>query len=117
MVRVTVVRGNAGEVATIVGVEAEVRGVDSVGVSADPAELALQAARTLGLVVSSVPVAWLPPGSVPEINTSTRCPGTTNPARPTISSTLTATARDPGGMVAAKPAPAPLGAKRSSTMG
>jgi hydroxyethylthiazole kinase len=52
VVRVTVVRGNAGEVATIVGVEAEVRGVDSVGVSADPAELALQAARTLGLVVS-----------------------------------------------------------------
>ena len=52
VVRVTVVRGNAGEVATIVGVEAEVRGVESVGVSADPAELALQAARTLGLVVS-----------------------------------------------------------------
>lgn len=52
VVRVTVVRGNAGEVATIVGVEAEVRGVDSVGVSADPADLALQAARTLGLVVS-----------------------------------------------------------------
>jgi hydroxyethylthiazole kinase len=51
-VRVTVVRGNAGEVATIVGVKAEVRGVDSVAVSGDPAELARQAARTLGLVVS-----------------------------------------------------------------
>ena len=52
VVRVAVVRGNAGEVASIVGVEAEVRGVDSVGVAAEPAELALQAARTLGLVVS-----------------------------------------------------------------
>jgi hydroxyethylthiazole kinase len=51
-VKVTVVRGNAGEVATIVGVDAEVRGVDSVGVSADPAELARRAASTLGLVVS-----------------------------------------------------------------
>jgi hydroxyethylthiazole kinase len=62
-VRVTVVRGNAGEVATIVGVEAEVRGVDSIGVSADPGELALQAAKTLGLVVSiSGPVDYASDG-------------------------------------------------------
>jgi hydroxyethylthiazole kinase len=51
-VNVTVLRGNAGEVATLVGVEAEVRGVESVGVSGDPAELARAAARTLGLVAS-----------------------------------------------------------------
>ena len=43
-VDVTVLRGNAGEVATLVGVEAEVRGVESVGVGGDPAELARVAA-------------------------------------------------------------------------
>ena len=37
---VAVLRGNAGEVATLVGVEAEVRGVESVGGGGDPAELA-----------------------------------------------------------------------------
>ena len=49
---VAVLRGNAGEVATLVGVEAEVRGVESVGGGGDPAALAREAARTLGLVVS-----------------------------------------------------------------
>ena len=49
---VTVLRGNAGEVATLVGVEAEVRGVESVGVGGDPAALARGAARALGLVVT-----------------------------------------------------------------
>jgi hydroxyethylthiazole kinase len=49
---VTVLRGNAGEVATLVGVEAEVRGVESVGAGGDPAVLAREAARTLGLVAS-----------------------------------------------------------------
>ena len=49
---VAVLRGNAGEVATLVGVEAEVRGVESVGAGGDPAELARDAARTLGLVAS-----------------------------------------------------------------
>ena len=49
---VTVLRGNAGEVATLVGSEAEVRGVESVGAAGDPAELAREAARTLGLVAS-----------------------------------------------------------------
>ena len=49
---VAVLRGNAGEVATLVGVEAEVRGVESVGAGGDPAELAHEAARTLGLVAS-----------------------------------------------------------------
>jgi hydroxyethylthiazole kinase len=51
-VAVAVLRGNAGEVATLVGVEAEVRGVESIGVEGDPGELAREAARTLGLVAS-----------------------------------------------------------------
>jgi hydroxyethylthiazole kinase len=49
---VTVLRGNAGEVATLVGVEAEVRGVESIGAGGDPADLAREAARALGLVAS-----------------------------------------------------------------
>ena len=44
-VDVTVLRGNAGEVATLVGVEAEVRGVESIGAGGDAAELAREAAR------------------------------------------------------------------------
>jgi hydroxyethylthiazole kinase len=51
-VDVAVVRGNAGEVATLVGVEAEVRGVESMAVGGDPAELAREAARTLGVVAA-----------------------------------------------------------------
>jgi hydroxyethylthiazole kinase len=49
---VTVVRGNAGEVATLVGVAAEVRGVESIGAGGDPAELARSAGQTLGVVAS-----------------------------------------------------------------
>jgi hydroxyethylthiazole kinase len=49
---VAVLRGNAGEVATLVGVEAEVRGVESVGAGGEPAELAREAARTLGVVAA-----------------------------------------------------------------
>jgi hydroxyethylthiazole kinase len=49
---VTVLRGNAGEVATLVGVDAEVRGVESIAGGADPADLARQAARQLGVVAS-----------------------------------------------------------------
>ncbi len=51
-VDVTVLRGNAGEVATLVGVEAEVRGVESIGAGGDAAELARVAARELGVVAS-----------------------------------------------------------------
>jgi len=51
-VDVTVLRGNAGEVATLVGVAAEVRGVESIAAGGDPAELARAAARTLGVVAS-----------------------------------------------------------------
>jgi hydroxyethylthiazole kinase len=49
---VAVLRGNAGEVATLVGAEAEVRGVESIDVGGDRGELAREAARTLGVVAS-----------------------------------------------------------------
>jgi hydroxyethylthiazole kinase len=51
-VHVTVLRGNAGEVATLVGAEAEVRGVESMAVGLEPSQLAAEAARQLGLVAS-----------------------------------------------------------------
>jgi hydroxyethylthiazole kinase len=51
-VDVTVLRGNAGEVATLVGVQAEVRGVESIDAGRDAGALAREAARTLGTVVS-----------------------------------------------------------------
>ncbi|HEU5215520.1 MAG TPA: hydroxyethylthiazole kinase [Gaiellaceae bacterium] len=51
-VEVTVLRGNAGEVATLVGADAEVRGVESIASGLEPAELAGEAARKLGLVAS-----------------------------------------------------------------
>ncbi len=51
-VDVTVLRGNAGEIATLVGVDAEVRGVESMAAGIEPAELAREAARRLGVVAS-----------------------------------------------------------------
>ena len=51
-VDVAVLRGNAGEVATLVGVAAEVRGVESIDTGGDAAALAREAARTLGLVAA-----------------------------------------------------------------
>ncbi len=51
-VDVAVVRGNPGEVATLVGAHAEVRGVESIFAGLPAAELARQAARRLGLVAS-----------------------------------------------------------------
>jgi hydroxyethylthiazole kinase len=51
-VGVTVLRGNAGEVATLVGAEAEVRGVESIASAGDPGELARLAAAQLGVVAS-----------------------------------------------------------------
>jgi len=51
-VDVAVLRGNAGEVATLVGFEAEVRGVEYVGAGGDQAELARTAAQTLDVVAS-----------------------------------------------------------------
>ena len=51
-VDVTVLRGNAGEVATLVGVDAEVRGVESIATGQGAGELADAAARSLGVVAS-----------------------------------------------------------------
>src|SRR3977135_2355649 len=51
-VKVAVLRGNQGEVAPLIGVQAEVRGVESIGAGGDPADLARAAARKLGLVAS-----------------------------------------------------------------
>ena len=52
IVDVTVLRGNAGEIATLVGAQAEVRGVESIGAGMEPAELARAAARSLGVIAS-----------------------------------------------------------------
>jgi hypothetical protein len=49
---VTVLRGNAGEVATLVGAHAEVRGVESIVAGLEPAELARTAAARLGVIAS-----------------------------------------------------------------
>ena len=51
-VDVAVLRGNAGEVATLVGVAAEMRGVESMGAGGDAADLARAAGRALGVVAS-----------------------------------------------------------------
>ena len=51
-VQIAVLRGNAGEVATLVGVQAEVRGVESMDVGGESSDLARSAARNLGLVAS-----------------------------------------------------------------
>ena len=51
-VRVAVLRGNQGEVATLVGLDAEVRGVESIEIGGEPADIARAAARNLGIVVS-----------------------------------------------------------------
>jgi hydroxyethylthiazole kinase len=49
---IAVVRGNPAEVATLAGHEAEIRGVESIGAEGSAAELAREAARTLGCVVA-----------------------------------------------------------------
>jgi hydroxyethylthiazole kinase len=51
-VDVTVVRGNPAETAALAGVEAEIRGVESLGAAAEGGELAREAARKLGAVAS-----------------------------------------------------------------
>jgi hydroxyethylthiazole kinase len=49
---VTVLKGNAGEIAVLAGEEGKVRGVDSDGVKGDPAEIARKLADRLGIVVA-----------------------------------------------------------------
>jgi hydroxyethylthiazole kinase len=51
-VEVAVVRGNAAEIATLAGREAEIRGVESMGASDAAGELAVGAARKLASVVA-----------------------------------------------------------------
>jgi hydroxyethylthiazole kinase len=51
-VEITVLRGNQGEVANLVGMQAEVRGVESIGTGEDAAELARTAARNMGLIAA-----------------------------------------------------------------
>ena len=52
IVGVTVLRGNAGEIATLAGAEAEVRGVESIAAGIEGAKLARIAARRLGVIAS-----------------------------------------------------------------
>jgi hydroxyethylthiazole kinase len=52
LVDVSVLRGNAGEVATLVGAQAEVRGVESMSTGMEPAQLAREAARRLGVIAA-----------------------------------------------------------------
>jgi hydroxyethylthiazole kinase len=49
---IAIVRGNAAEVATLAGREAEIRGVESIGASDSGGELAKAAAAALGCVVA-----------------------------------------------------------------
>jgi hydroxyethylthiazole kinase len=49
---IAVVRGNAAEIATLAGRQAEIRGVESIGASDSGAELAQAAARALGCVAA-----------------------------------------------------------------
>jgi hydroxyethylthiazole kinase len=49
---IAVVRGNAAEVATLAGRQAEIRGVESIGATDSGAELAQAAARELGCVAA-----------------------------------------------------------------
>jgi hydroxyethylthiazole kinase len=49
---ITVLRGNAAEVATLAGREAEIRGVESIGTGESGRDLAREAAEQLGCVVS-----------------------------------------------------------------
>lgn len=63
-VDVAVLRGNAGEVATLVGVAAEMSGVESLTAGAGGAELAATAATELGLVASVTgPVDYVSDGA------------------------------------------------------
>ena len=51
-VKISIVRGNAGEVATLAGIAAEVKGVESMNASASPEEIAKQFASTYGCTVA-----------------------------------------------------------------
>jgi len=48
---VSVIKGNAGEIGTLAGMQASVRGVDSQGLSGDPVEITSKLAEVLGCTV------------------------------------------------------------------
>jgi hydroxyethylthiazole kinase len=103
-VDVAVLRGNAGEIATLVGIDAEVRGVESIGDAGNPTELAREAARTLG------PVAAVT-GAVDHVSDGERVIAVANgdPLLGTVSGTGCMSTAITGCFLAAKPADA-LGA-------
>jgi len=49
---VAVVRGNSAEIATLAGIQAEIRGVEAIGAEAGGEQLAREAARSLGVVAA-----------------------------------------------------------------
>jgi hydroxyethylthiazole kinase len=104
LVGVTVLRGNAGEVATLVGAEAEVRGVESIATSVEPAELAREASRRLGVVASVT-------GAVDHVSDGDRVLAVANghPLLATVSGTGCMSSAMTGCFLAAKPS-APLAA-------
>jgi hydroxyethylthiazole kinase len=51
-VRIDIVRGNAGEVATLAGIASEVRGVESIGAAETPEQIAGQFASAYGCTVA-----------------------------------------------------------------
>lgn len=51
-VKLAVLKGNAGEIGVLAGVEAEVKGVESMGVEGDPASIAKELATAKGFTVA-----------------------------------------------------------------
>ena len=70
-VDVAVVRGNAAEIATLAGREAEIRGVESIGANDSAAALARAAAQELGTVVAVT-------GAVDQVSDGERTLGVAN---------------------------------------
>lgn len=50
-VKIGIIKGNAGEIGAIAGVEAEVKGVESISVNGDPEKIAASLAKARGLTV------------------------------------------------------------------
>ena len=97
-VRVTVLRGNPGEVATLVGAGAEVRGVESIAAGLEPEELAREAGRQLGLVASVT-------GAVDHVSYGYQVPAVTNvhPLLAAVTGTRCMSSALTGCFLAAKP--------------
>ena len=96
---IAVVRGNAAEIATLAGREAEIRGVESIGAEDSAAELAREAARTLGVVAAVT-------GAVDHVSDGERVVAVANGHRllGTVSGTGCMATAVTGSFLAAKPA-------------